>query len=178
MNPFDSGEPVASTFRLFLCAIASVWLLRRTFDTAPLPELEELNPYHIALMRRSPVDVIHLAIMSLVRRRKLRTTDEFVTSVRGAIDETKNLLELAILCACASTRIVHTIVDDDGVKSACSMLKHHSLARPLVPERPVDPWQRFVIGCGSVLFSVVSFMQMRVVFAKGYDNWLMVLGQR
>jgi uncharacterized protein (TIGR04222 family) len=135
VNPFDLRGPL---FLMFYWAVAVLLLAlarlgRRRLESGPVPRLNAVDPYTVAVLRSGPGEAIRLAALSLIDRGLLNVTEPIaVTSVEGAEDKVKRTLEREILRAARSPIPAHSLPGRHALRACCDPMEEELRARSLL----------------------------------------------
>lgn len=121
MNPFELDGAQFLLLFMPVAAVATVVALavtRRGEPTEP-PRMNWSDPYQIACLRAGPVEVIRVAVASLLRRQLLVVSGATLTAVSGAAGAVSRPIERAILrVGTAPTELGALVGQDDVLRAA------------------------------------------------------------
>jgi uncharacterized protein (TIGR04222 family) len=172
MNPFDLHGPGFLLFYLGLIIIvlSATVLLRRAFESGPLPNLGEPDPYLFAYLRGGANEAIRVATMSLFDRGLLKASGDLLEAERDAVKRARRPLERSILEAFDVAIPAHSVYSLSGPRQASEALAAALTRHGLLPSGMQMLGRALLaLGAVAVLWSIAAF-RIGVALERGRHN--------
>ncbi len=170
MNPFDLHGPAFLLFYIALsaCVIGIVILLRRMFESGPVPRLTD--PYQIAYLRGGSHQALRVAIIALVDRGLLKAEGELLTAEIGAVERVRRPIERKLLEGFAFPAAAFSVFSQPAPLEACRAFQTELTKQRLLPTRN-QVFGRALCGLGAITcLWWVAYSKIDLALSRGRHN--------
>jgi uncharacterized protein (TIGR04222 family) len=173
MNPFDWRGPDFLVFYFFLglAVVLAVYGLRRRFESGRVPGELTKDPYQIAFLRGGPVQLITVAIFSLIDRGLLEINCERLRiSVADAAERVQRPIDRAILDWFQTEKNSLSIYEDEVTLSESRQYAEDLQRQGLLPDEQQQRTRRILYAASLVTVVGVAGSKILVALARGHYN--------
>jgi uncharacterized protein (TIGR04222 family) len=179
MNPFDFHGPEFLVFYSILsaCTILIVWFVRRTLESGMPGEEEELakevakDPYQIAYLHGGRLEVLRVAVVSLLERGLLNAVNEKLLSqdANGAA-KVRRPMDKAILSKYAEAKPAQELCTDTIARAEADAVGVPLKRMKLIPG-PGEYFSRAILLLASIgLLDSIAVIKICIALSRSHTN--------
>jgi uncharacterized protein (TIGR04222 family) len=173
MNPFDLRGPEFLVFYwLFsLMTLAGAYYLRRALEAGQVPRVLVEDPYAIALLRKGPVELVTVAVLSLIDRGLLHASkSQLVSATADASDRVQRPLDKAILDWFGTKKSAKSVFEDEVTLSETRHYIETLQSQGLLPDSRLKTKRQAIFTGGLVILGGLAGIKLWVALMRGRSN--------
>jgi uncharacterized protein (TIGR04222 family) len=173
VNPFDLRGPEFLLFYGILSAvvIGALVLFRRASESGGAAKIDLADPYLIACLRGGNVEVIRVALVSLIDRGLLLINGTQISCAENVSpDSVRRDIDRALIKECAKPREVSDILADSQLRRACEQYEEKLKGDRLLPDESVIQRRLLLKLIAILILGAVGAIKIIVAIERGRTN--------
>lgn len=179
LNPFDLRGPEFLVLYAAVAAIITyfVWALRRYWEQGTAEEVAQLaqhvaeDPYQIACVRGGRLELLRVAVVSLLERGLLNADGELLAAASdAAADKVRHPLDKMLLLMFAAPTKAYTLFNNRGVMVAARSVEDQLRQQQLLSNMASDVRRTLLAGAAVGFLWLLSLIKIGVALGRGRTN--------